>query len=191
MNHPGLKERQTALQNQADERQSVETFLADPSDESFRDLYYSVSPRVYGYFRLRGCEHTLAEDLTQEVMLAVCTGGRRLRNRDLFRPWVLRIARNAWLQHLRSEHRQVPVSGLDAAAEKFCETEEQTMRSCCLGEWLAWLGHEQRKLVVLRYVEGFEYHEIASLLKMPQGTVQWKIFQLKRKLVDYFGAEPV
>ena len=38
-----------------------------------------------------------------------------------------------------------------------------------------------------RFVEGLEYHEIASTLDIAMGTVQWKIFQVKRKLADRLG----
>ena len=49
------------------------------------------------------------------------------------------------------------------------------------------LHPDERQIMTLRFVEGLEYHEIASVLCLPLGTVQWKIFRSKRKLVSQFG----
>jgi RNA polymerase sigma factor (sigma-70 family) len=53
---------------------------------------------------------------------------------------------------------------------------------------MEWLEPAEREMMLLRYLEGFEYHEIASMLNIPVGTVQWKIFHSKRKLAARFGA---
>ena len=41
--------------------------------------------------------------------------------------------------------------------------------------------------MMLRYIEGLEYHEIAAVLDLPIGTVQWKIHNSKKKLAARFG----
>ena len=55
-------------------------------------------------------------------------------------------------------------------------------------QWMAALDAEERQIMMLRYVEELEYHDIAEVLGLPLGTVQWKIFNSKKKLARRFGA---
>ena len=171
-------------------RALIEHFLDRLDEESYSAMFRVMSPRVCRYFRLRGCSRDMAEDLTQEVMFAVYTQIGRLRNRGLFRAWLFQIARNAWLQHRRQEHRRVQTAELDNLDETMYAVSEDPVEAFYLAEWLQCLRPEERELMVLRYVEGFEYHELATILNMPAGTVQWKVFQLKKTLANRFGNRP-
>jgi RNA polymerase sigma-70 factor (ECF subfamily) len=170
------------------EAEAIEAFLSRPDEDSCRAVFRAMSPRVFRYLRLHGCERGVAEDLTQEVMLAVFRQGAQLRQRELFRPWLFRIARNAWLQHLRHEKRRIQAVGMEQATETAVQPDP--VRGADFRRWLEALEAADRDLVLLRYVEGLQYHEIASMLNTPIGTVQWKIFELKRKLAAYAGRHP-
>jgi RNA polymerase sigma-70 factor (ECF subfamily) len=169
------------------ERDAIEEFLCNPAEESFRDLFLCISPQIYRYFRLRGCDRSLGEDLTQDVMFTVFRQSQGLRDRDLFRAWLFRVARNQWLQHVRSQQRRVTTTALDENAGRAACGEEDPLRGMAFAKWLDFLPAAERELIVMRYVEGLEYHEIAAAVKMPLGTVQWKIFEVKRKLARRFG----
>jgi RNA polymerase sigma-70 factor (ECF subfamily) len=173
----------------SDEQDVVARFLSKPSDETFHELFRGLAPRILGYFRARGCELELAEDLTQEVMLAVYKEARSLRDKALFRPWVYRIARNALLRHLRDTGRRVETVELGAEAEGLYQTDSDLTLRSQFAEWMAWLRPEERQIMMLRYVDELEHHEIAQVLGMPLGTVQWKIFHTKRKLAARFGVK--
>ena len=176
------------LLSELQEQDVIDGFLSSPGEDSFRALFRVVSPRVFRYLRLHGCERALAEDLTQEVMITVHTQSRTLRDRSLFLPWLFRVVRNIWLQHLRHESRQVRVTDFP----KWTDTtsrDPDLIGSTDFSRWLASLPLADRDLILLRYVEGLEYHEIASLLSRPIGTVQWRIFELKRRLAAHFLKE--
>src|SRR2546427_3783229 len=95
------------------EQDAIDLFLGEPTEETFSDLFRAMAPQVIRYFRARACEPSLAEDLSQEVMLTVFRHVAGLRDRKLFRPWVFKIARNALLQHIRSASRSVRTTGLN------------------------------------------------------------------------------
>ncbi|MGJ5818072.1 RNA polymerase sigma factor [Paludibaculum fermentans] len=181
----------TATGSLLDERAAIEQFLARQDEITFSDLFRIISPRVFSYLRLHGCERGVAEDLTQEVMLAVYTQCRTLRDHELFRPWLFRIARNCWLQHVRRSSRQVSTSDIESTSEHLCSTNEDPLRKLAMAEWLRWLHAEDRELVLLRFVQGLEYHEIAEVLGTPTGTVQWRLFNIKKRLAQRFGLQPV
>jgi len=47
----------------------TERFLEVPNDDSFTNLFNLFTPQLVAFFRARGCERALAEDLAQEVLL--------------------------------------------------------------------------------------------------------------------------
>jgi RNA polymerase sigma-70 factor (ECF subfamily) len=61
--------------------------------------------------------------------------------------------------------------------------------SAQFAEWMAFLEEDEREIMMLRYIDELEYHEIAELLGLPQGTVQWKIFNAKKKLAARFKSQ--
>ena len=48
--------------------------------------------------------------------------------------------------------------------------------------WMTFLESREREALTLRFVEEWEYHEIAAEKAVPIGTVQWRVFNAKKKL---------
>lgn len=166
-----------------DEQLVVELFVDSPDEQSYSALFRIFAPRVLGYYRARLNDRALAEDLTQEVMLTVFRHIRQLRDPSHFRAWLFGIARNALLQHHRKESREVETTVLTDAAAPSADP----LSAARFAQWMAILSPVEREATLLRYVEGLEYHEIAAVLGVPIGTVQWRIFQSKRRLAARFG----
>jgi RNA polymerase sigma-70 factor (ECF subfamily) len=57
-----------------------------------------------------------------------------------------------------------------------------------LMELLKSLEPAERDLVVLRFVEGLSYEELAVALEIPLGTVKWRVFNTRKKLARLVGA---
>jgi DNA-directed RNA polymerase specialized sigma24 family protein len=49
-------------------------------------------------------------------------------------------------------------------------------------DWMKFLDAQERETMTLRFVEQWEYHEIAAARAIPIGTVQWRVFNSKKKL---------
>src|SRR5580692_6760693 len=82
-------------------------FIDNPDGDSFADLFSTFSPQLVAFFRARGCELGLAEDLAQEVMLTVYRKAAQVRDRALFRAWLFKIARNSLCRHYGKQTREV------------------------------------------------------------------------------------
>jgi RNA polymerase sigma-70 factor (ECF subfamily) len=52
-----------------------------------------------------------------------------------------------------------------------------------LADLLQTLSPDEQQIVLLRFVEELEYHEIATALDVPIGTVKWRIHATRSKLV--------
>lgn len=162
-------------------------FLRGPDEETFRDLFREMAPRVLCYFRARGCDRQTAEDLTQEAMLAVFRQAGTLRNHAAFRAWMFKIVRNVHLQFVRRAGREIATVAMESERREPAPSVSSPWADTRFAEWISVLDPEEAHILTLRFVEGLEYHEIAEVLGMPLGTVQWKIFRAKRQLAARFG----
>lgn len=163
-------------------------FLDDPSEDSFSELFHVFRPQVVAFFRKRSHEITVAEDLAQEVMLKVYQKAGQIRDRRLFRPWLFQIARRAVCRHLTRRTHEVPTVNLENVDGRFTVAAD-TAASCLAFEfqqWISVLEPREQHLLMLRFVEEWEYHEIASAMAIPIGTVQWRVFNSKKKLAAHF-----
>src|ERR1035438_10447761 len=91
-------------------------FLEAQDEDSFADLFQIFTTQLVAFFRTRGCEVALAEDLAQEVMLTVYRKATQIRDRTLFRAWLFKIARNILCRHYGKQSREVDTVQLEERA---------------------------------------------------------------------------
>jgi RNA polymerase sigma-70 factor, ECF subfamily len=96
------------------------------------------------------------------------------------------VAKNVFLQFLRRKARQVDTVELDTVTREPGNRDADPLLPVQFLEWMAFLEEDERQIMMLRYVEELEYHEIAEVVDIPLGTVQWKIFHSKKKLAARF-----
>ena len=137
-------------------------------EEALRYLYVRYSHNVYGYVRSIVRDDHEAEDVTQQVFakLMSCIGKYDDRGVPFF-AWLLRLARNLAIDHLRSM-RSIPVEEV-MSADTVCEDELDDVIS--IRGVFATLPPDQREVVFLRHVVGLSPGEIAVLLGRTEGSV--------------------
>ncbi len=162
----------------------TQKFLEAPNEDSFSDLFNILSPQLVAFFRARNCELALAEDLAQEVMLIVYRKATQVRDRTLFRAWLFKIARNALCRHYGKQTREVDTVDLADVTDRLVAASHKPAATPAFEflHWMAFLDSREREVMRLRFVEQWEYHEIASAQAIPIGTVQWRVFNAKKKL---------
>jgi RNA polymerase sigma-70 factor (ECF subfamily) len=136
--------------------------------EALRFLYVSYSPNIYGYVRSIVRDDHEAEDVTQHVFAKLMTTIGKYDDRGVpFFAWLLRMARNVAIDHLRS-NRVTPIETLpDTGSSSDSHVDQlQTVR-----EALAALPEEQREVVVLRHVVGLTPGEIADRLGRSESSI--------------------
>ena len=168
----------------------IEKFLESPDEESFADLFRVFTPQLVAFFRSRGCELALSEDLSQEVMLTVYRKAAQIRDRSLFRAWLFKIARHALCRQYGKQSREVETVDLENIAGRQVASSNKPAGTPAFEfhHWMAFLDSREREALTLRFVEEWEYHEIAAAKKIPIGTVQWRVFNAKKKLAPHLKA---
>ena len=134
-----------------------------------------------------------AEDLTQETFAAAWEKIATFRGRSTLATWLHRIAYTKFVDARRAQRRAAgmlerlpgtgpaPAGPLDAVAAD----DEARRLYRALGD----LQGPERTLLVLHYLQGLSYREMAAVLDEPTGTVKWRTAEALNRLRAVLGEE--
>jgi RNA polymerase sigma-70 factor, ECF subfamily len=131
-----------------------------------------------------------AEDIAQEAMLAAVRAIDRFDRRRPFRPWLHRIVVNQALDWLRAPQRRAEVSAETVHPPEHRPGPSDSAEKGLSGELIAALralDPEQRAIVVVRHLLGYNAREIGRMLGLPSATVRTRLrraLDRLRKLLD-------
>ena len=144
-----------------------------------------------------------ARDLAQEVFIRVYKHLDRLPQDGAMVPWLMSIARNACLDHLRRRKARpflwdVPVEALFSLASGGRNPEEEhvhAVRRTAVHRALRELSELNREIIVLKELQGLPLEEIARMLEVPLGTVKSRSHRARLELAQRLtalgaGAQP-
>jgi RNA polymerase sigma-70 factor (ECF subfamily) len=141
----------------------------DGSRDALHFLYVRYAPEVQRMVRMMVNDQHEAEDITQCVFLKLMSSIRRYEEREVpFSAWIVRVARNAAFDHLRTR-RPMPVEQVRARDDESGRLRHE--RSNDLREALELLPPEQRDVLILRHVVGLSPSEIATALGRSESSV--------------------
>lgn len=161
------------LKKEADEGLLIEAAQKDPA--RFAELYQNNFERVYAYIVRRVENRAETEDLTSEVFHHALANLKRFEWRGLpFAAWLLRIAANLISDRWQRTGRE-PIGDeperIELAHVSPVEIEEVERRAT-LFRLVEALPVEQRRVVVLRFVEQKSIKEVAREIRKSEGAVK-------------------
>ena len=143
-----------------------------------------------------------ALDVSQEAFIKAYNSLRFFRGDSKFSVWLYRIVSNACLDFLRSRSRRAESSlSVENDEGETVETEipdeslspetlyERKLTRSALQRGLRALPEDQRKILLLRELQGFSYEEIGRILSIESGTVKSRIFRARKKLCEILAAD--
>jgi RNA polymerase sigma-70 factor, ECF subfamily len=139
--------------------------------EAVRFLYMRYADNVYGYVRSILRDHYEAEDVTQHVFAKLMTALPKYETREVpFAAWVLRVARNVALDHVR-QRRAIPCEEVRELEFRRDDDGAEQQTSLSLREALEALPEDQREVIVLRHLVGLSPGEIAGRMDKTEPSV--------------------
>jgi len=126
-----------------------------------------------------------ADDLVQDTLVRALDRLDSRRGGEM-RPWLFAIMHNLQASRWRNLKRRAAVAVDDADADLAIPAPQNgraEMADVLRG--LDELPEEQRRVLLLVAVEGFEYAEVAEVLSVPIGTVMSRLSRARDKLRDY------
>ncbi len=148
---------------------------------AFAELVERYHARLLFYLaKLLGETHR-AEDVLQEVWLDAWRALPRLADAGAWRAWLYRIARDRASRELRK--KRLAIGGIDeqeltSEPDDDLTAEELALVRAAIDK----LPAEQREAVLLKYVEGMSYEEIAAVTACRVGTVRSRLHYAKATL---------
>ena len=161
----------TAVDDSPDALRKVQRVVARAKggdQDAIRFLYVTYSNNIYGYVRSIVRDDYEAEDVTQHVFAKLMTKIVKYDDRGLpFLAWLLRLARNVAIDHLRSNRTTPTESVIDPQRESRVDLDQpETVRAA-----LATLPDEQREVVLMRHVVGLTPGEIADRMGRTESSI--------------------
>jgi len=148
--------------------------------DALRFLYLRYADNVYGYVCSIVRDEHEAEDLTQQIFAKLLTTLDRYEPRQVpFSAWILRVAHNAAIDHLRAR-RPVPVEDLHPLQAVDDTTGRERFADLRLA--LAALPEEQRDVIVLRFLIGLTPREVAERMGRSENAVHGLQHRGRRRL---------
>lgn len=178
--------------------------------QAWGELVRRYQDRVFAIcFRMLGNRESAA-DLTQDTFVKLIQGVSTFDERSKLSTWLVRIAMNACLSHLRAQKlrrhasldaalppsllrgagvrsssgEQPPLSGsIRSTGEQTApQSVEHAERQRFVAAALMSLDPDQRAILLLRDVQDLEYEQIAAVLEIAGGTVKSRLFRARLAL---------
>jgi RNA polymerase sigma-70 factor, ECF subfamily len=177
--------------NSALVRQAIERAQAGDA-EGLHFLYVRYAADVQRFINSIVKDHHEAEDITQNVFAKLMKSIKRYEQREVpFVAWIMRVARNATLDHMRTR-RAIPTEEVRIADTG--QTQTGIDRGRDLRHALEQLPEDQREVLILRHIAGLSPVEIAATLKKSESSVHGLHHRGRRSLqtkLAEIGAAPV
>ena len=164
-------------------------------DDAALDLLVEqMAPRLKGFFLRQGATGDIAEDLAQDVFVRVLNGLHRYQAAGRLDAFLLRIARNLWIDFLR---RKRPLASTDVVQDAVDESDGPVDLAVCrdraeyLRRLLASCEPDTRELLELAVLQKLPYAEVAMILEIPVGTVKSRVFYALRYLRERASAAKI
>jgi len=158
---------------------------------AFEELYRQHSTRLFNLaWRMCGTRAD-AEDLLQEIFLLAYRKLPEFRGDSAVGTWLYRLAMNRCLDHLKN--RQTKARGATTPLDEETMPGPKTVadggiKRLDLERAIARLPEGARAAFVLHDVEGFQHHEIASILGISEGTSKSQVHKARLKLRAFLTA---
>ncbi|GJE06491.1 ECF RNA polymerase sigma factor SigK [Methylobacterium jeotgali] len=167
--------------------------VASGDQAALRALYDGAGPKLFGVILRIQRDRRAAEDVLQEVFLAVwqSAGGYRPEGGRAL-SWLCAIARNRAIDSVRRrDATQAPAPDEEDWLERLADPsdgERSFLDRDALSACLARLEPRQRDCVVLAYCEGYSREELAQRFGSPVNTVKTWLHRSLAALKDCLGA---
>ena len=159
---------------------------------AFDAVFEQLGPPVFGMVKRVIRDPAQSEEVTQEVLLEVWrTAAKFDADRGSATAWVMTLAHRRAVDRVRSvqkeSERERRTASADIPYDDVIEAVESSLERERVRRCLASLTDLQRESVTLAYYGGYTYDQVASLLRVPTGTIKTRMRDALIRLRDCLG----
>lgn len=191
---PGLL---LALELSGEHDEELAKRLQRKEPQAMADLYDRFGRLAYSVILSVVRDPSIAEDLVQETFLRVWNRAQIFEaGRGALGPWLLTIARNRAIDHIRSASSRMQKNSFEFDAREhpslFVDMEREvfnTDHARIIRKAIAQLNENQQKVIELAYYEGLSQTEMAERMGQPLGTIKTWVRSALKVLRGELGQE--
>jgi len=145
-------------------------------EAALQALYQTYYPKIYNYAFMQLGDVQAAEDLASDVMLKLLESLKSYQFKGLpFGAWVFRIARNRLIDLHRRRRRRGEVDLSETLSSTLASPQSLAERALERGQLQVALKHltdEQRQVIVLKFIEGFDNRSVGRIMGRREGAIK-------------------
>jgi RNA polymerase sigma-70 factor (ECF subfamily) len=190
-----MKEALAISRDKGNDEKLLRQMLAGDA-EAFAELYDRRQPGVYRFVLRMSGSHSIAEDVTHDVFVALMRDGYQFdSSRGSVAAYLYGIARNRVLKRLARERAFISMSytlpddefnGDDRLVAREDPLEELTRTETieAVRQAILALPTHYREVVVLCNMQEMNYEQAAAIIGCPVGTVRSRLHRARQMLID-------
>ncbi len=159
--------------------------------EAFGEIVeYYQAPVIRYLFRMTG-DQDLAEDLAQDTFIQAYKSILKTTSELSLKAWLYKIATN----NARQFHRRprllsfIPLTGWEKLEAPSTESPQDAVgERTAIEDALVKVSHEQRVCMVLHFVEGLKYREIADIVGVSEEAVRKRVARGSKEFRSVYRA---
>lgn len=155
--------------------------MAEQRDEAFKAVFLTEYAPVMRMMRLILGSTSAAEDVTQEAFLMLFVHWQKVSRYEKPGAWVRRVAIRKAMRGRRRAKREAAL-GTEAIAEP-------AFPDLDVRRAVSQLSMAQRAAVVLHYYEGHPIADVASIMRVREGTVKQHLHRARARVAVLLGEE--
>lgn len=153
---------------------------------SFAEIVRMYQQPLYWYIRRVTIVHEDAEDILQETFMKAYRHIGQLRSPESLKPWLMRIATNEMNRYFRkrravSSLEELPGQALAMLSESPA-ADVPKAASAIISAAMLQMTPLQRQVFSLRYYEGMEYDQIATVTGAGKNTLMVSYHEARNKV---------
>ncbi len=153
----------------------------------FENIILPLKDKIYRFARRFMSFQTVAEDITQEVFIKLWTKKEELDKYRNVEAFAMTITRNLCLDHLKSprnntsELQDIHEPIVDQTPLDYAENQNDMQ---LMHQIMDRLPEQQKTLIQLRDIEGYEYDEIEKITGIKTGTIRVSLSRARQKMKE-------
>lgn len=157
---------------------------------AFTTLIHSIEQEMYRIAKIKLKNDDDIYEAIQNCIILIYKNLKKLRNKEFFRTWAMRILINECTKILNKKKlNNERYTEYDENISNKDEEFEKIESKCDLQKLLNCLNENEKIVMTLYYGENFNTKEIADILSEPEGTIKSRISRAKIKIKEYIDKE--
>jgi len=127
-------------------------------------------------------------DAVQDAILKAYTHLDSLKNRDKFRPWIMKIVHNTAIEYIRKKRDEIDI---DTYAENLPDSSDgvDPETKITVRQAVDSLSRQLREVIILFYYDNCSVKEIAKITSKPESTIRVQLLRGRKMLAQLLKKE--